>query len=44
VKQIKGINGQSVNLHRGDLPSGVYFIHLNQDYKVLGTVKIVIID
>jgi len=44
VKQIERINEQTVTLNRGDLPSGVYFIHLKQDYKVLSTFKIIIID
>ncbi|MFA5772953.1 MAG: T9SS type A sorting domain-containing protein [Thermoplasmata archaeon] len=44
VKQIKNISGQTVNFHRDNLPSGLYFIRLTQDNKILSTDKIVITD
>ncbi len=44
VKQIKNINGQTVTLHRDNLPSGLYFIRITQDSKVIATEKLVIMD
>ncbi len=44
VKQIKNISGQSTILHRDNLPSGLYFIRLTQNNKVLAAEIIVIID
>lgn len=44
VKQIKNINGQTVILSRDNLASGLYFVHLTQDNKVIATKKILITD
>ena len=44
VKEIKNISGQTVTLFRGNLPSGLYFIRLTQDSKVIATDKVVIVD
>lgn len=44
VKQLKNISGQTIILQRDDLPSGLYFLQLVQDYKILKTAKIVITD
>lgn len=44
VKQIKNISGQTVTLHRDNLQSGLYFIHLTQDNKAITTDKLVITD
>ena len=44
VKQIKNISGQTVTLTRDNLPSGLYFIRLTQDNKILATDKLVITD
>ena len=44
VKQIKNISGQKVILHRDDLPSGLYFIRLAQDNKIIAADKLVITD
>jgi|ERR1035437_6446744 PKD repeat protein len=44
VKQIKNISGQAVTLTRDNLPSGLYFIRLTQDNKILATDKLVITD
>lgn len=42
VKQIKNISGQTVDLHRDNLPSGLYFLHITQDSKVIAIDKLVI--
>ena len=44
VKQIKNISGQTVTLHRDNLPMGLYFIHLTQDNKTITTDKLIITD
>ncbi|MBW8050104.1 MAG: T9SS type A sorting domain-containing protein [Cytophagales bacterium] len=44
VKQIKNISGQTVILHSDNLPSGLYFIRLTQDNKIISTDKLVIMD
>jgi len=44
VKNIKNISGQTVKLHRGNLPNGIYFIRLTQDSKTIATGKLIITD
>ncbi len=44
VAQIKNINGQTITLHRDNLPTGLYFLRLMQDNKVIAIKKIVIAD
>ncbi len=44
VARIKNINGQTIVFNRGDLPSGLYFVHLTQDNQVVATKKIIITD
>jgi parallel beta-helix repeat protein len=44
VKQMCCISESSILLHKGDLPSGIYFIRLEQDNRILGTNKLVITD
>ena len=44
VKQIKNISGQTIALHRDNLSSGLYFIWLTEDNKVITTDKLVITD
>ena len=44
VKLIKNISGQSIILNRDNLSSGVYFIKLTQEDKVITTSKLLIID
>jgi hypothetical protein len=44
VRQIKNISGQAVTLFRENLPSGLYFIRLVQNNKVVATDKLVITD
>jgi hypothetical protein len=44
VKRIKNISGQTIIFHRDNLPSGLYFIRLTQDNKVMTTDKLIITD
>jgi hypothetical protein len=44
VKQIKNISGQTVVLFRDNLASGLYFVRLTQDNKVISGDKLVITD
>jgi len=44
VKQIKNISGQTVILSRDNLASGLYFVRLTQDSKVIAVDKLVITD
>ncbi len=44
VKEIKNISGKTVTLYRDNLPSGLYFIHLQQDNKIITSDKLVITD
>lgn len=44
VKQIDNLSGQTIVLHRDNLPSGLYFIRLTQDNKIIATKKLVITD
>jgi len=44
VKQIKNITGQTINLHRENLSSGLYFLQLTQENKIIATEKLVITD
>ena len=44
VKRIKNISGQTINLQRDNLSSGLYFLQLTQDNKILTTDKIIITD
>jgi len=44
VKQIKNISGQTITLHRDNLPSGLYFIRLIENNKTIATDKLVITD
>lgn len=44
VKQIINISGQTVILTRDNLPSGLYFIRLTEDSKVIATKKLLIAD
>ncbi len=44
VKEIKNISGQAVTLSRNNLSSGIYFIRLTQDNKIIATKKIIITD
>ena len=44
VKQIKNISGKTVTLHRDNLPSGLYFLQLTENNKVIATSKLIIAD
>ena len=44
VNQINNISGQTFTLHRENLSSGLYFINLLQDSKIVATDKLVITD
>lgn len=44
VNQIKNISSQKVTLYRDTLASGLYFIQLIQDHKVIAAKKIIIAD
>ena len=44
IKEIKNISGQTLTLQRDNLTSGVYFIQLMEDDKVIGKGKLVITD
>jgi hypothetical protein len=44
VKQIKNISGQTIIFQRDNLSSGLYFIRLTQDNKILSVGKLVITD
>ena len=44
VAQIKNINGQTVTFSRDNLASGLYFVHLTQDSKVIASDKLIITD
>jgi hypothetical protein len=44
VQQIENIEGQTIVFPRNNLPSGMYFIHLLQDNKIISFNKFVIAD
>ncbi|MBL0343647.1 MAG: T9SS type A sorting domain-containing protein [Bacteroidetes bacterium] len=44
VKQINKLSGQTIILQRDNLSSGLYFIHLTEDNKILTTDKLIITD
>lgn len=44
IKSIKNISGNNIKLSRDYLPSGVYFVHLIQDNKIIIADKLVIVD
>ncbi|HRZ42066.1 MAG TPA: T9SS type A sorting domain-containing protein [Bacteroidales bacterium] len=44
VKQINNISGQTLTLQRDNLPSGLYFMQLMQENKIIATQKLVITD
>lgn len=44
IKQINNISGQTVTISRGNLASGLYFVRLTEENKLLITKKIVITD
>lgn len=44
VNEIKNINGKKVIIPRGNLASGIYFVHLKQNNNIIATQKILITD
>ncbi len=42
VKQLRNISGHEINIERGELPGGLYFIRLMQDNKIIASEKLVI--
>ena len=44
IKQMNQLFGKTIILQRDNLPSGVYFIQLSQDNKLISTEKMVITD
>ena len=44
VAQIKNISGQTIVLSRDNLASGLYFVRLTQDSKLIATKKLIITD
>jgi hypothetical protein len=44
LKQVKNISGQTVSLSRDNLASGLYFIRLTEENKIIATEKLIITD
>jgi hypothetical protein len=44
IKKMGNISGQTVTLFRDNLPSGLHFIHLTENNKILAVAKLVIVD
>jgi hypothetical protein len=44
LKQVKNISGQTVSLSRDKLPSGLYFIRLTEENKIIAVEKLIITD
>lgn len=44
VKTITNISGDNTKIERDNLPSGIYFIYVTQNNKIITTEKIIIID
>ncbi|MFI5163720.1 MAG: T9SS type A sorting domain-containing protein [Bacteroidia bacterium] len=44
VKQIKNISGQTIQLQRDNLTSGIYFLRLSQDNNIIAADKLIITD
>lgn len=44
VAQIKNLNGQTILFNRDNLVSGIYFVQLTHDNKIITTKKIIITD
>lgn len=44
VALIKNINGRTVLLNRANLASGLYFVRLTEDNKIIATIKLIIVD
>ncbi len=44
LKQVNNISGQTVSLSRDNLPSGLYFIRLTEENKIIAVEKLIITD
>ena len=44
VKEIKNISGQTITLHRDNLPEGMYFIRLTEENRTIAVDKLVIME
>jgi hypothetical protein len=44
LKQVKSISGQAISLNRDNLPSGLYFISLSEENKIIAVEKLIITD
>ena len=44
VKEIKNISGQTVTLFRDNLTSGLYFIQMTEENKIITSNKLLITD
>jgi ligand-binding sensor domain-containing protein len=44
VRQIKNLSGQTTQLHRDNLPVGVYFLLLTQENKTIASTRLIITD
>lgn len=44
IKQVNNISGKSFRFNQDNIPSGIYFLCLTQDNRILGTEKLIITD
>ncbi len=44
VQQITNFSGQEIHLFRNNLPSGIYFLHLKKESKIISVDKVIISD
>ena len=44
VKQIKNVSGQIITIQRANLPSGLYFVNIMQENKIVSSNKLIITD
>ena len=44
VKQLTDISGQTITIHRDNLPSGIYFLNLTENGEIVAVEKLVITD
>ena len=44
VRKLENLFGQTITFHRDNLPGGMYFMLLQQDDEIIGTIKIIITD
>jgi hypothetical protein len=44
IRKLTNASGNSITIHRDNLPNGIYFFRLNQDDKIIATEKLIIAD